>query len=670
MYRSPAVFQKSQQMANAIRVLAMDAVQKANSGHPGMPMGMADVATVLANSFLKFNPKDPHWADRDRLVLSAGHGSMLLYALNYLTGYERMTLDQLKSFRQLNSICDGHPELNVGAGIEMTTGPLGQGLATSVGMALAERMHKARLHDDLVDHYTYVIAGDGCLMEGISQEAISLAGHLKLGKLVVLYDDNAITIDGATDLSTSDNVKQRCEASHWHVQDIDGHDHQAIFEAITAAKAMHDKPSLICCKTTIAFGAPNKAGTCEAHGAPLGDSEIALTREKLSWPYPPFEIPEDLLAEWRQVWEKNEKLYNLWHQKYNKATQAQKNILSGTASSEWKDNLFTLIETLTSDQPKIATRKASGMALETIKKTRGNLIGGSADLTGSNNTKTVYSEDIFPMHYAGNYINYGIREHAMAAVMNGISLHGGFQAYGGTFLVFTDYARPAMRLSALMHQPVTYVMTHDSIGLGEDGPTHQPIEHLASLRAMPNMRVLRPCDAIETAECWMMALESKDTPTVLALSRQNTRTHRHTYAYGENLAAHGGYVIRNEPEKENLSYTLIATGTEVELALDVQKNLEAKKIYGRVVSMPCVELFLAKSLSYQTSTLGKDKVKTLPIFTLEAASTFGWERLATSKDHMFGINSFGASAPAKDLYEHFGLTIESISYQIHDILNQ
>lgn len=674
MTTAPHAFQKSKQMADAIRVLSMDAVQKANSGHPGMPMGMADVATVLASSFLKFHPKDPTWQDRDRLILSAGHGSMLLYALNYLTGYDKMTMDQIRDFRQLNSVCDGHPEYHPALGIEMTTGPLGQGLATSVGIALGERILNARLSDDLVDHYTYVIAGDGCLMEGISQEAISLAGHLGLGKLVVLFDDNEITIDGATSLSTSDDTTARFKASNWHVQSIDGHDHQAIFDAITAAKDHDSQPSLICCRTQIAFGSPNKSGTSNAHGAPLGDDEIAATRESLGWPHPPFEIPENLLTEWRSVWTKNQDTYEAWQNNLNSADETTKSFINGQSRQDQaqatKDALFDLMEKHTKERPKIATRKASGMALDVLKATRTDLIGGSADLTGSNNTKTKVSVDIAPHSFAGNYINYGVREHAMAAAMNGLALHGNLIPYGGTFLVFTDYARPAIRLSALMKQQVIYVMTHDSIGLGEDGPTHQPIEHLASLRAMPNVNVLRPCDAVETAECWMMALEDQSRPTILALSRQSTPTHRHVYAYGENLSSCGGYEIRAEAENEDLSYCLVATGTEVEIALETQKKLEDKGLFGRVVSMPSVEHFLNQDQAYQQATLGQDKTPNIPIFTIEAASTFGWERIASSKAHCFGIDSFGASAPAQELYEHFGLTPSKIADTILKIVNE
>ena len=685
-------------MADAIRVLAMDAVQKANSGHPGMPMGMADVATVLASSFLKFNPEDPTWQDRDRLILSAGHGSMLLYALNYLTGYKKMPLDQIKSFRQLDSICDGHPEYNPEAGIEMTTGPLGQGLATAVGMALAEQLHHARLSDRLVDHYTYVIAGDGCLMEGISQEAISLAGHLGLGKLIVLFDDNQITIDGSTSLSTSDDTKQRFEASKWHVQQIDGHDHQEIFEAITKAKDNQDHPSLICCRTKIAYGSPHKQGTSDAHGAPLGEDEVQFTRQNLGWSYPPFDIPESILQDWRRVWVKNEDSYDEWQTHFkNAAPDVQNQLCAHTYSrvadednnqskgaknetspnsfvegfEESMEALFTLIKELTKEKPKLATRKASGLVLEQLKKHRQDLIGGSADLSGSNNTKTSHSDDILPGFFKGNYINYGVREHAMAAMMNGIALHGGFLPYGGTFLVFSDYARPAIRLSALMKQHVIYVMTHDSIGLGEDGPTHQPIEHLASLRAMPGLQVFRPCDAVETVECWMTALEDSTRPSLLALSRQSTPTSRHVFAYGENLSSHGGYVMRAEPDQKESQYCIVATGTEVEIAIAIQKELESEKIFGRVVSMPCVERFLAQDTAYQQKTLcsshtssrqqsahqkSAQDVHEPHIFVIEAASSFGWQRIASSKDHIFSLDSFGASAPAKDLYKHFGLT--------------
>ncbi len=666
MYRSQHVFEKSKKMADAIRVLAMDAVQQAKSGHPGMPMGMADVATVLASSFLKFNPNDPTWADRDRFILSAGHGSMLLYALSYLTGYSGMTIESIRKFRQLGSHTDGHPELNPNVGIEMTTGPLGQGFATSVGFALGERIQNARISNTIIDHYTYVMAGDGCLMEGISQEALSLAGHLKLGKLIVLFDDNSITIDGKTDLSTSDDVRKRFEASNWHVQKIDGHNHQEIFEAITAAKDNRDQPSLICFKTSIAFGSPNKANTSSAHGAPLGEEEIALTRQNLGWTHGPFDIPDDILSSWRKTWVHNEKAYTKWQKAFNHCDDDVQNSIKGKIPVNWKTELFELINAFTKETPTIATRQASGKVLEILTAEIEELIGGSADLSGSNNTKTSSSQDIAATDYSGNYINYGIREHAMAALMNGLSLHGGFIPYAGTFLVFADYARPAMRLSALMKQQIIYVMTHDSIGLGEDGPTHQPIEHLASLRSMPNMQVFRPGDAVETAECWMTALETTDKPSVIALSRQSTPNHRHNFVFGENLSKHGGYVLRAEPNGIHCDLCIIATGTEVDLALQVQKRLESDCVHARVISMPCVERFLEQPQKYQEKTLG-DRYKK-PIFVIEAASTFGWERLATSSKHIFGIDSFGASAPAPALYEHFGLTVDAIVPKIKSLL--
>ncbi len=664
MLTSNHTFQKSKKMADAIRVLAMDAVERAQSGHPGMPMGMADVATVLFSDFLKFNPKDPTWFDRDRFILSAGHGSMLLYALGYLTGYKEMTLDQLKNFRQLHSLTDGHPEYHPELGIEMTTGPLGQGLATSVGMALGEAILNARTHDDLVDHHTYVVVGDGCLMEGISHEAISLAGHLKLGKLIVLFDDNRITIDGPTDLSTNDNTLKRFEAAGWQVQQIDGHDHQAIFDAITEAKNEDTQPSLIACRTTIAYGSPNKGGTSKAHGSPLGAEEIKEVRAALGWNAPAFEIPDDILDKWRSVADRNRKVYKKWQESYLASDFDFKALINGDIPVNWKSELFSLIEDFTKTRPKLATRQSSGKVLEVLNEHLDEIIGGSADLSGSNNTKTSFSTNITPEDYSGNYINYGVREHAMAATMNGLALHGGFIPYGGTFLVFSDYARPAIRLSALMKQRVIYVMTHDSIGLGEDGPTHQPIEHLASLRAMPNLNVFRPAGAVEVAECWMIALETKDTPSLLALSRQSVPTLRNNYMFGENLSSHGAYVLKAAKDAKACDSCIIATGTEVSLALEVQKVLEAQDINVRVVSMPCQELFNQQSQDYQSKTLGGCQ----HTFVIEAASPFGWEKYATSSHHIFAIDTFGASAPAGDLYAHFGLTPGTIASKITDIL--
>lgn len=664
MFKSNHNFQKSKKMADAIRVLAMDAVERAQSGHPGMPMGMADVATVLFSVFLKFNPQDPTWFDRDRFILSAGHGSMLLYALNYLTGYEKMTLEQLKNFRQLGSFTAGHPEYHPELGIETTTGPLGQGLATAVGMALGEAILRARSGDELVDHHTYVVAGDGCLMEGLSHEAISLAGHLQLGKLIVLFDDNHITIDGSTELSSNEDTLKRFEAAGWHVQQIDGHDHQAIFDALTDAKKEETQPSLIACRTTIAYGAPTKGGTSQAHGAPLGAEEIQAVRAALSWDAPAFKIPEDILSNWRSIADRNQEAYKKWQENYIAGDFDFKAMVCGEIPANWKTDVFNLIEEFTKSAPQKATRQSSGLVLEVLNDVLDELIGGSADLSGSNNTKTHHSFDITPEDYSGNYINYGVREHAMAAAMNGLALHGGFIPYGGTFLVFSDYARPAIRLSALMKQRVIYVMTHDSIGLGEDGPTHQPVEHLASLRAMPNLNVFRPADAVEVAECWMAALESKETPSILALSRQSVPALRHTYCFGENMSAHGAYVIKAEKDSLTCDSCIIATGTEVSLALETQKALEAADINARVVSMPCRELFEQQSEEYISKTLGCCR----HTFVIEAASSFGWHKYATSSQHIFAIDTFGASAPSGDLYAHFGLTPHAVAEKIQLIL--
>jgi transketolase len=662
----PRTFDLSKKMANAIRVLAMDAVERAKSGHPGMPMGMADVATVLFADFLKFNPSDPTWFDRDRFVLSAGHGSMLLYALGYLTGYPDMTLDQLKHFRHLHSLTPGHPEYHPEVGIETTTGPLGQGLGNAVGMALAESILRARFGASLVDHFTYCVVGDGCLMEGISQEAISFAGHLGLGRLIVLFDDNKISIDGPTSLSTSEDTLKRFEACGWHVQSIDGHNQQEIFEALTLAKAIEEKPSLIACRTTIGFGSPNKGGTADVHGSPLGPEEVLEVRKTLGWTEPAFEIPSYLLKTWREAPLRNDTVYQQWQKNFEQSPASFKESIVDILPPTWKAPLFELIERFVTEAPLKATRQSSGMTLDILTQAVPNLIGGSADLTGSNNTKASLAQVVTRTQPNGNYIHYGVREHAMGAIMNGIAHHKGLIPYGGTFLVFTDYCRPAIRLSALSEERVIYVMTHDSIGLGEDGPTHQPIEHLASLRAIPNLNVFRPADAVEVVESWLLALESLKTPSILALSRQNVPTLRHTYVYGENLTAYGAYIIRNEPENKKPDVCLIATGSEVSLAIEVQKILETQKIFSRVVSMPCRRLFELQSPDYQQATLGTCAQR----FVIEAASPFGWEKYATSSNHIFGITTFGASAPYIDLYVHFGLTPQPIADRILAILHQ
>ncbi|MAU40246.1 MAG: transketolase [Kordiimonas sp.] len=643
-------------MANAIRALSMDAVQQANSGHPGMPMGAADVATVLFTRFLKYDPSWPEWPGRDRFILSAGHGSMLLYSLLYLTGYEKPSIDDIKNFRQLHSPCAGHPEHDELPGVEMTTGPLGQGLATSVGMALAERLQTARF-GELFSHYTYVLAGDGCLMEGVSQEAISLAGHLKLGKLVVLWDDNEICIDGSTSMTTSDDQRARFEASGWHVQAVDGHDAEAIAAAIEEAQT-DDRPSLISCRTTIGFGAPNKQGTSVTHGAPLGDAEIAAAREALDWPHAPFEIPENILNAWRAAGATGTKLAADWKLAIDALPDDDKaeieRRLSGDLPATLTDAINTYKRELVDTPQKVATRKASQMALEVINPIVQETIGGSADLTGSNNTLTADMGIINRDDFSGRYIHYGVREFGMAATMNGLALHGDFIPYGGTFLVFTDYCRPAIRLSALMKQRVIYVMTHDSIGLGEDGPTHQPIEHLASLRAMPNVAVYRPADVVETAECWLAALEDKTRPSVLALSRQGLSQLRLEHT-DDNLCAKGGYILR-EADNGPAQAVLIATGSEVELAVAARDILQADGIPTRVVSMPCTDKFDAQSAAYQENVLGQNAVKV----AIEAASTYGWDRYVGTDGVVLGIDRFGASAPINDLYTHFGLTTDAL----------
>jgi transketolase len=643
------------QLANAIRALSMDAVQQANSGHPGAPMGMADMATVLFTRHLKFDAANPDWADRDRFVLSNGHASMLLYSLLYLAGSPDMTLDEIKNFRQLGSKTPGHPEYGHAAGVETTTGPLGQGIANAVGMALAERMMNARYGDDLVDHHTYVFAGDGCLMEGISHEAISLAGHLKLDRLIVLFDDNDISIDGSTDLSVSDDQLARFKASGWDVARIDGHDPEAIDQAIAAAKAT-DTPSLIACRTVIGYGAPSKQGTSATHGAPLGDEEIAGTREALNWPHAPFEIPDDILNTWRAAGSRGAADRIAWENRLGAADADQRDAFltanSGALPAEFKDVVNAHKKKLSEELPKVATRVSSQQALDAIAPVVETMIGGSADLTGSNNTKAACMAPISANDFSGRYIYYGVREHGMAAAMNGMALHGGFIPYSGTFLTFTDYCRPSIRLSALMGIRVIYVMTHDSIGLGEDGPTHQPVEHVASLRAMPNVNVFRPADAVETAECWALAMQNEGTPSVLALTRQGLPTVR-TEHTDENLSARGGYVLR-EADGDRAA-TILATGSEIELALQARDTLQAKGIPTAVVSMPCWELFDAQDEAYRTATLG-DGVRV----AVEAGVTFGWARYGVAEGNIVGMPGFGASAPAPQVYKHFGITADAV----------
>lgn len=643
-------------MANAIRALSMDAVQKANSGHPGMPMGMADVATILFSEFLKFNPQNPNWPDRDRFILSAGHGSMLIYSLLHLTGYEDMTMEEIKNFRQWGAKTAGHPEYGHADGIETTTGPLGQGIANAVGFALAERMLAARFGDNLVNHYTYAIAGDGCLMEGISQEAISLAGHLKLNKLIVLFDDNGITIDGSTELSTSENQLARFKASGWNVQAIDGHDMDAIRKAIKKAQKS-DKPSMIACKTTIAFGAPTKAGKSSSHGSPLGDEEIKGARAALGWSHAPFEIPEDVAQNWLKAGKRGKNANKKWVSVLQGLDEVKRQEFLRSFAGELPYGLDEAINKLKQEyaasKPGWATRQASGEVLKTLTNLIPELIGGSADLTGSNLTKTDALKPVTKDDYSGRYIYYGIREHAMAAAMNGIALHGGFIPFGGTFLVFTDYCRPSIRLSALMQQRVVYVMTHDSIGLGEDGPTHQPVEHMAALRAIPNLQVFRPADAVETAECWQIALESAETPSVLALTRQGVPLLRTQYNK-ENLCSKGAYIIAEA--KGDVQVTIFATGSEVSIAVDAKNKLEEQGVGTRVVSVPSMELFEKQPQEYRVGLLCNNSIKVV----VEAAGPMGWDKFRGPHGIFIGMESFGASAPIKELYENFGITSNNI----------
>ncbi len=645
------------EMANAIRALAMDAVQKADSGHPGMPMGMADVATVLFTRFLKFNSSHPDWPDRDRFVLSAGHGSMLLYALLYLTGYSGMEIEQLKTFRQLGSHAAGHPEYGHAPGIETTTGPLGQGLGNAVGMAIAERLLNHRYGDQIVDHFTYCLAGDGCLMEGISQEAISLAGHLKLGKLIVLFDDNRISIDGPTDLSVSDDQLERFRASNWHVARVDGHDQEAIALAIENAKSVTDRPSLIACRTIIGYGAPSKAGTAATHGSPLGPDEVKGARERLNWPCPPFEVPEHILASWREAGRRHRATYEAWTKAASRldppARAALTDLIDAEVTSKIKAAIGAVKAAFAQEGAKLATRQSSQKLLERLVPVVPGLVGGSADLTGSNGTLTKLHRLIKPGEFGGNYIHYGVREHEMAAAMNGLALHGGIVPYGGTFLVFSDYCRPSIRLSAMMGQRVIYVMTHDSIGLGEDGPTHQPVEQLAALRAMPNLNVMRPADSVECAECWEIALLAKNTPSILALTRQGVPLLRKADV-AENLSAKGAYVLA-EP-KGGRDVTLIGTGSEVALVIEAAAKLAEKGIKAAVVSMPCWELFEAEPQAYQKAVLGS-----APRVAVEAASGFGWAKWIGPDGAFIGMHGFGASAPAHDLYKHFGITAEAVA---------
>ena len=645
-------------LANCIRFLSIDAVQKANSGHPGMPMGMADVATVLFKNFLRFNPKNPDWLNRDRFVLSAGHGSMLLYSLLYLTGYKSISIHNIKKFRQLNSICAGHPEYHPKTGIETTTGPLGQGISNAVGFAIAEEILKNKLGKDLINHKTYVLAGDGCLMEGISHEAMSLAGHLKLKNLVMLFDNNSISIDGPTNLAVSDNFKKRFEGYGWDYISINGHNEKEIFKALKKVQKAK-KPTVISCKTKIGYGSPNKSGKASSHGSPLGVDEIKLVRKALNWKTKPFDIPNKILNEWRKIGQRGEILEKKW----NKALKRKKIKFNQTLKNNFTTVLRKEKENAIKEPKSLATRKCSEMTLSALTKEKNNLIGGSADLAGSNNTKTKNHKIIKPGDFTGDYIHYGVREHAMSGVMNGIALHSNLIPYGGTFLIFSDYCKPSIRLSALMKKRVIYVMTHDSIGLGEDGPTHQPIEQLSGLRAIPNLNVFRPADRIETIECWEHALKSSKTPSVLSLTRQNLNPVRKTYS-NKNLCSLGAYEVLRTNKKINL--TILASGSEVNLALEVSHKLAKDKIYTKVISVPCMELFELQSKSYKNKILEETKFK----ISIEAGSSDCWKKYVGDNGIAFGIDEFGKSAPYKDIYKYFGLESKNIKNITKKLLNK
>ena len=651
-------------MSGAISALSMDAVQKANSGHPGMPMGMADVATVLFSKFLKFDPKDPNWPDRDRFILSAGHGSMLIYSLLHLTGYKDMTMEQIKNFRQIGSNTAGHPEYGHTAGVETTTGPLGQGIANAVGFALAERQMNARYGNELVDHHTYVIAGDGCLMEGISQEAIALAGHLKLNKLIVFWDDNNISIDGSIELSDSTDQHKRFQASGWKTIAVDGHNPRKIANAIRSAQKS-DKPTMIACKTTIGKGAPTKAGTNKAHGSPLGDEEIAGVRKAIGWEHGPFEIPDDVYKMWARPGRKGRRANKAWKESLKGHSKADdfNRAIKGELNAGWEEDFQAYKDSLAKEKPKLATRASSNGALKVLTASLTDMVSGSADLEGSNKTRTPSTvPDIQAGNYNGRYVNYGIREHAMGAAMNGMALHGGILPYAGTFLVFADYCRPAIRLSALMGAKVIYVMTHDSIGVGEDGPTHQPVEHVASLRAIPGLYTFRPADALETAECWELSVKRNEGPSLLALTRQGLPAVRDDAS--KNMCERGAYVI--QPGEGADDIVLLASGSEVSIALGAHKELAAQEISARVVSVPCLELFLAQGEKYVRSVIGKD----LPKIAVEAGIRQGWSPLLNREDGFIGMTGFGASGPGGALYEHFGITSQAIVSKAKEMLDR
>ncbi|MBS4771907.1 MAG: transketolase [Proteobacteria bacterium] len=649
-----------QSMANAIRFLSADAIEKSKSGHPGMPLGMADVATVLFSKFIKLDAANPRWFDRDRFVLSAGHGSMLLYSLLYLTGYEDICLDDLKNFRQLGAKTAGHPEYGHLAGIDMTTGPLGQGITSAVGMALAERIIAAKYGEDVCSHYTYVIAGDGCLMEGISEEAISTAAHLGLNKLIVFWDNNNITIDGSVSAANSTDQIKRFQAVGWNTIEIDGHNYDQIEQAVAAAQKS-DKPTLVACKTQIGYGAPTKCGTSKCHGSPLGEEELAAMRQNLNWNYEPFEVPADVLEAWRAAGSRSHDAFLAWEKRARAKGREFLDVIADKLPAGWDKELNELKRQAVKEKTKVATRKASQMCLEAIVPHIPEIVGGSADLAASNLTFTSASKTVTKDDYNGNNVMYGIREHAMAAIMNGMALHGGIIPFGGTFFVFSDYMRPAMRLAALMGIRVIYVLTHDSIGVGEDGPTHQPIEHLASYRCMPNILTFRPCDVVETAEAWQIALETEDKPSLLALTRQGLPLLRTTAEV--NLSAKGGYVIAGEDKKRQA--TIIATGSEVSLAVEAMNKLAEEGIKVAVVSMPSTELFDAQPIDYQEQVLGK-----APRIAVEAASKFGWEKYVGLEGDIIGMDGFGASGPAEELYKYFGITVEEVADAVKNCLKK